>query len=188
MTSTDEYYQQYIAYAAVAYPYARVIYMYSRIHLTFLKNVRWSDTTSTTSRFTSIVIKETASRHFNQNRLPLPPSRMYTDTSVITGVSVIATQTGRVCQVRETDVSKCVWQQRWHFWDHTLLVPPSSLTNLHRIQTPTIPTPTFLTFTYTQVLWFLSSLTRPRTSGVPTTPTTRVTIISTRETQCMWDV
>jgi hypothetical protein len=41
-------------------------------------------------------------------------------------------------------------------------------TNLHRIQTPTLPTSTVLTFTYTQVLWFLSCLTRSRTSGVTT--------------------
>ncbi len=27
-------------------------------------------------------------------------------------------------QVRETDVSKCLWQQRWRFWTHTLPVVP----------------------------------------------------------------
>jgi len=39
--------------------------------------------------------------------------------------------------------------------------PPTSLTHVHSIQTPT---PTLLTFTCTQVLWFLSRLTRPRDS------------------------
>ncbi len=48
--------------------------------------------------------------------------------------------------------------------------PPSSLTHVHNIQTPTLPTPTLLTFTYTQVLWFLSCLTRPRTSVVRLDP------------------
>ncbi len=28
-----------------------------------------------------------------------------------------------VAQLRETDVSNCVWQWRWHFWTHTLPVP-----------------------------------------------------------------
>jgi hypothetical protein len=38
---------------------------------------------------------------------------------------------------------------------------------------------TFLTFTCTQVLWFLSRLTSPRVSGMTNIPTTRITIIST---------
>jgi hypothetical protein len=78
-------------------------------------------------------------------------------------------------QVRETDASKCVWQQR-------LLGSPSSFTHVHKIRTPTLPT--LLTFTYTQVLWFLSRLTRSRVSDVITRPDTRFTIISTRATQC----
>jgi hypothetical protein len=139
-------------------------------------------------------------------------------------------------QVRETDVSKCVWQQEWLFWDRILPVTPPSLTDVHRfigylnpnwqslsksvrltnlsvydnrdkssepalfelfsphpsslthvhnIQTPTLPTPTLLKFTCTQVLWFLSCLTRPSVSGVTTRPATRLNIISTRATQCM---
>jgi hypothetical protein len=61
--------------------------------------------------------------------------------------------------------------------------PPSSLTHVHSIQTPTLPTPTLLTCT--QFLWFLSRLTRSRVSGVTNRPSTRLTIISTRSTQCM---
>ncbi len=37
----------------------------------------------------------------------------------------------------ETDVSKCVWQQRWLFWTRTLPVPvspPSFLTYVHRLR------------------------------------------------------
>jgi hypothetical protein len=64
--------------------------------------------------------------------------------------------------------------------------PPSSLTHVHNIHTPTLPT--LLTFTCTQVLWFLSSLTRSRVSGVTTRPATRLTIISTHTIQCMWGV
>ncbi len=60
-----------------------------------------------------------------------------------------------------------------------------SLTHAHNIHIPTLPTPTLLTFTCTQVLWFLSRLTRPRASGVTTRPDTRITIISTQATQCM---
>jgi hypothetical protein len=60
-----------------------------------------------------------------------------------------------------------------------------SLTLAHIIHTPIPPTPTFLTFTCTQVLWFLACLTRTRASGVTTRPATRLTIISTRATQCM---
>jgi len=56
---------------------------------------------------------------------------------------------------------------------------------ISNIQTTTLPTHTFLTFTWTQVLWFLSRLTRSRTSGVTTRPVTSLTIISTRATQCM---
>jgi hypothetical protein len=60
-----------------------------------------------------------------------------------------------------------------------------SLTLAHSIHTPNPPTPTLLTFTCTQVLWFLAHLARPRASGVTSRPTTRLTIISTRATQCM---
>ena len=58
----------------------------------------------------------------------------------------------------------------------------------HIIHIPTLPnlsTPTLLTFTYTQVLWFLVRLTRPRASGVTTRLATRLTIFPTRATQCM---
>jgi hypothetical protein len=44
---------------------------------------------------------------------------------------------------------------------------------------------TRLTFTCTQVLWFLARLTRPRASGVNTRPDPRFVIISTRSTQCL---
>ena len=54
--------------------------------------------------------------------------------------------------------------------------------------TPTLHTPTLLTFTCTQVLWFLARLTRPRDSGVTTRPTTRLTLIPTRATQCIGGV
>ena len=37
---------------------------------------------------------------------------------------------------------------------------PHSLLPTHHIHTPTLPTPTFLTFTCTHVLWFLARLTR----------------------------
>jgi hypothetical protein len=60
----------------------------------------------------------------------------------------------------------------------------SSLSHAHSIHTPTLPTPTLLTFTCTQVLWFLPCLTRSRVSGVTTRPVTRLTIVSTRTTQC----
>jgi hypothetical protein len=50
-------------------------------------------------------------------------------------------------QLRETDVSKCVWHQRWHFWDRTLPVP-TLLTHIHSVQSHTLPTPTLLTFMY----------------------------------------
>jgi hypothetical protein len=63
--------------------------------------------------------------------------------------------------------------------------PPSSLTHAHNIQSHTLPTPTFLTFTCTQVLWCLPWLVRPRFSDVTMRPDTRLTIISTRTTQCM---
>ena len=76
-----------------------------------------------------------------------------------------------------------------NFWSHTLFCPPLlSLTNVHNIQTPTLSVPTLLTFTCTQILWFLSRLTRSRASCVTTRPDTRITIISTLTTQCMWVV
>ena len=56
---------------------------------------------------------------------------------------------------------------------------------LTSIQPPILPTPTLLTFTCTQVLWFLARLTRPRASGVNTRPDPRFVIISTRSTQCL---
>jgi hypothetical protein len=46
-----------------------------------------------------------------------------------------------------------------------------SLTHAHN----TLPTPTFITITYTQVLWFLERLTRPTVSSCETTRT-RLTI------------
>ena len=52
------------------------------------------------------------------------------------------------------------------------------------IHTPTHPTSTLLTFTCTQVRWFLSCLTRSRSSGVTTRPATSLTIVPTRATQC----
>ncbi len=64
--------------------------------------------------------------------------------------------------------------------------PPSSVTHLHNIQTPTLPTPPLLRFTFTQVLWFLSCLTRPRASDVTTRPAVSLSIISTRGTKCHW--
>ena len=60
-----------------------------------------------------------------------------------------------------------------------------SRSHTHSIHTPTLPTPTFLSFTWTQVLWFLARLTWSRASGVTTRPATRITIIPTRATQCM---
>ena len=60
-----------------------------------------------------------------------------------------------------------------------------SLLPTYNIHTPTLPTPTLLTFTCTQVLWFLPCLTRTRASVVTTRPTTRVTVFSTHVTQCM---
>jgi hypothetical protein len=51
----------------------------------------------------------------------------------------------------------------------------SSLSSTHSIHTPTLPTTTILTFTCTQVLWFLVCLTRSRTSGVTTRPVTKLT-------------
>jgi hypothetical protein len=85
-------------------------------------------------------------------------------------------------QVRETDVSKCVCPRTSQMGllrahpPRPPRTPPSSLTHVHNIQTPILPTPTLLTFTCTQVLWFLSSLTRSRTSGVTTRPATSLTI------------
>ena len=63
-----------------------------------------------------------------------------------------------------------------------------SLTHTHNIHTLTLPTPTLLTFTCTQVLWFLESLTRSRTSGVTTRPTTRLTVFFTHGTEYVRDV
>ena len=63
-----------------------------------------------------------------------------------------------------------------------------SLSHTHSIHTPTLPTSTLLTFTCTQVLWFLARLTRPRASGVTTRHAPRLTIIPTRGTQCLRDV
>ncbi len=60
-----------------------------------------------------------------------------------------------------------------------------SLSHTHRIHTPILPTSTILTFTYTQVLWFLACLTRSRVSGVTTRPGPSLTIIPTHTTQCM---
>ena len=59
-----------------------------------------------------------------------------------------------------------------------------SLSPTHSIHTPTLSTPTLLTFTCTQVLRFLPRLTRSRTSGVTTRPDTRLTVIPTDTTQC----
>ncbi len=56
----------------------------------------------------------------------------------------------------------------------------SSLSHTRSIHTPTLPTSTLLTFTCTQVHWFLSRqtrLTRTRASGLTTRPDTRLTII-----------
>ena len=50
---------------------------------------------------------------------------------------------------------------------------------------PTLPTPTLLMFTYTQVLWFLPRLTRRRVSGVTTGPATKLTICPTLGTECI---
>ena len=47
---------------------------------------------------------------------------------------------------------------------------PSSALSTHNIHTPTLPTSTLLTFTCTQVLWFLTCLTRSRVCGVTTRP------------------
>jgi hypothetical protein len=63
--------------------------------------------------------------------------------------------------------------------------PPSSLTHVHSIPSHTLPTPMLLTFMCTQVLWCLARLARPRASGVTMRPDTRLTIFSTRATQCM---
>ncbi len=68
---------------------------------------------------------------------------------------------------------------------HSPLSLSYSLTLAHSIHTPTPSTPTLLTFACTQVLWFLARLTRSRASDVTTRPATRLTIISTRATQCM---
>jgi phytoene dehydrogenase-like protein len=49
----------------------------------------------------------------------------------------------------------------------------------------TLPTPTLLTIMFTQVLCCLPCLVRSRASGVTMRPDTRLTIFSTRATQCM---
>ena len=44
-----------------------------------------------------------------------------------------------VDQLRETDVSKCVWHQRWRFWSRTLPVPPfltHTCTQVNRFSEP----------------------------------------------------
>ena len=81
-----------------------------------------------------------------------------------------------------------LWKQRWRFWAHTLPVPPSSFTHVHSIQSHTLPTPTFFTIMWTQVLCCLARLTRSRVSGVTMRPDTSLTILSTHTTQCMWGV
>ncbi len=73
-----------------------------------------------------------------------------------------------------------VYDNRDTVSDPTLLSPPpSSRTDVHIIQNPTLPTPTLLTFTCSQVFWFLSRLTKSRVSSVTTRPVTSLTIIST---------
>ncbi len=86
------------------------------------------------------------------------PSRRPPPRSVMyTGVSVIATHTDRVCLV--------------HTCTHR--------TNLH---SPHVLVPHVHVHSG---LWFLSRLTKPRTSGVTTRPDTKLTIISTHVSQCM---
>ena len=63
--------------------------------------------------------------------------------------------------------------------------PPSSITHAHSIQSYTLLTSTFLTFMCTQVLWCLPCLGRSRVSGVTMDPDIRITILSTRGTQCI---
>ncbi len=63
--------------------------------------------------------------------------------------------------------------------------PPSSLTDVHIIQSHTLPTTTFLTIMCTQVLCCLPRLDRSRVSGVTIRPDTSLTILSTHVTQCM---
>jgi hypothetical protein len=106
-----------------------------------------------------------------------------------------------------TGVCRCIASRNpnWHSWTNSVRLtylsvydsrdgvselspspsPPSSLTDVHIIQSHTLPTPTFLTFMCTQVLWCLVCLVRSR---VTMTPNTRSTIFSTHVTQCMWDV
>jgi hypothetical protein len=62
---------------------------------------------------------------------------------------------------------------------------PSSYTHAHSIQSHTLLTPTLLTFMCTQVLWCVPRLARSRASGVNMDPDIRITILSTRTTQCM---
>ncbi len=72
--------------------------------------------------------------------------------------------------------------------DHTncLQVALKTHSFIH-IQPHTLLTPTLLTFMCTQVLWCLARLTRSRTSDVTMDPDIRLTILSTRATQCMRD-
>jgi hypothetical protein len=61
----------------------------------------------------------------------------------------------------------------------------SSLSPTHRIHIPTPPTSTFLTFTCTQVLWFLSRLTRPCASDGPLDPVLVLLLfLSTQSSVC----
>ncbi len=70
-----------------------------------------------------------------------------------------------------------VYDNRDRSSESTLFEPfstlPSSFMHVHIVQTPTLPTPMFFTFTCTQVLWFLSRLTRSRVSRVTTRPVIR---------------
>ena len=61
--------------------------------------------------------------------------------------------------------------------------PPRS--QMHTEYNPTLLTSTVLTFMCTQVVWCLPRLTRSRPSGVTMDPDIRITILSTRATQCM---
>ncbi len=61
-----------------------------------------------------------------------------------------------------------MYEKRDSVSEHTPSPSPwrSSLTYVHNIHTPTLPTSTLLTITCTQVLWFIASLTRYRVSCV----------------------
>ncbi len=62
---------------------------------------------------------------------------------------------------------------------------PSSLTHVHSIQSHTLPTPTFLTFMCTQILWCLPRLDTSRSSYFTMRPDGRLSIFSTHITQCI---